>query len=235
MGIVIRAAFNNQEWAGPCKNPLNDPRCYQCTEGRVYVNWGKPIKVDENGFCKGGIQDGELWCWEQTLCTKYFWGNAIGKWGPRAYSGEKVYLVYRERDGSYTLWGRTKVDRIENEAKHYPKLYLEPFKPLPEAGRIKGLTAIGLTGKKWGQGNYRYIDSNCEAILDSRIEGRLLPEPNYKNHPKNLTKSPDYTTISLRLKQNVIERIEKIAHNEGREGEDIIREAIAEWLKSRES
>jgi hypothetical protein len=233
MGIIIRTAFNNQEWAGPCKNPLSDPRCYQCTEGRVNVNWWRPIEVDENGFCKGDIQDGELWCWEQTLCTKYFWGNAIGKWGPRAYSGEKVYLVYRERDGSYTLWGRTKVDRIDNEAKAYPN-YLEPFKPLPKDKWVRGLSDIDLTGKLWLRPNFRYIDNKREAFLDSLIEGGS-PEQKFKEQPRISPPSQaDYMTINLRLKRNVMERLEKFAHSEGREVEEITREAIAEWLKGRE-
>jgi len=215
MGIVIRTAFNNQEWVGPCKNPLSDPRCYQCTEKRINVD------------CTS--------CWEQTLCTKYFWGNPQGKWGHRAYSGQKAYLVYRERDGSYTLWGRTKVDRIDNEAKPYPTLYLKPFKPLPEARRIKGLSAIDLTGKKIGQGTYRYIGPEREALLDSLIEGGL-PEQKFREQPKiSPTSQVDYTTINLRLKQNVIESLWKVAHTEGREVEEIIREAIAEWLKGRES
>lgn len=235
MGIIIRVAFNNQEWVGPCKNPLGDPRCYQCIEGRVYVNFGKPIKEDENGFCKGDTLGGQAWCWEQTLCTEYFWGNAIGKWGPRAYSGEKVYLVYRERDGSYTLWGRTKVDRIDNGAKPYPKLYLEPFKPLSKDKWARGRSDIDLTGKLWLRPNFRYIDDKREAFLDSLIEGGS-PEQKFKEQPKiSPTSQADYMTINLRLKQNVMERLEKIAHNEGREEEEIIREAIAEWLKGRES
>lgn len=234
MGIIIRTAFNNQGWAGPCKNPSNDPRCYQCIEGRVYVNGGKPITVDDNGFCKGEIQDGEPWCWEQTLCTKYFWGNAIGKWGPRAYPGEKVYLVYRELSGLYTLWGRTKVDWIDNNAKPCPNLYLEPFKPLSDDKWVRGLSAIYLTGRKWGQGTFRYIGSEREAILESRIEGKP-PIPNSQAGSKNSSSVADYMTVPLRLKVNITERLKRIAESEGREIEDIMREALAEWLKGRES
>jgi len=233
MGIIIRTVFNNQGWAGPCKNPSNDPRCYQCIEGRVYVNGGKPITVDDNGFCKGEIQDGEPWCWEQTLCTKYFWGNAIGKWGPRAYPGEKVYLVYRELSGLYTLWGWTKVHWIDNNAKPCPNLYLEPFKPLSDDKCVRGLSAIYLTGRKWGQGTFRYIGSEREAILDSRIEGKP-PIPNFQDGSKNSSSVADYMTVPLRLKVNITERLKRIAESEGREIEDIVREAIAEWLKGRE-
>lgn len=233
MGIIIRTAFNNQGWAGPCKNPSNDPRCYQCIEGRVYVNGGKPITVDDNGFCKGEIQDGEPWCWEQTLCTKYFWGNAIGKWGPRAYPGEKVYLVFRELSGLYTLWGRTKVDWIDNNTKPCPNLYLEPFKPLSDDKRVRGLSAIYLTGRKWGQGTFRYIGGEREAILDSHIEGKP-PIPNSQEGLKNSSSVAHYMTVPLRLKVNITERLKRIAESEGREIEDIVREAIAEWIKGRE-
>lgn len=235
MGIVIRTAFNNQGWARPCKNPLKDPQCYQCTEGRVYVNGGKPITVDDNGFCKGEIQDGEPWCWEQTLCTKYFWGNAIGKWGPRAYPGEKVYLVYRELSGLYTLWGRTKVDWIDNNAKPCPNLYLEPFKPLSDDKWVRGLSDIGLTNKVWLRPNFRYIDNEREAFCDSLIEGKAREQESKKQPEISQTGQVDYMTINLRLKRNVVDRLEKIAYREGRDVEEMVREAIAEWLKGRES
>lgn len=234
MGIIIRTAFNNQGWAGPCKNPINDPRCYLCTEGRINVNNRKPIRVDENGFCKGDIQAGEVWCWEQALCTeKSLWGNPQGKWGHRAYLGAKVYLVYKERDGAYTLWGKTKVERVDNEAST-PTLYLKPFKPLPDGMRVKGLSAIHLTGRKWGQGTFRYIGSEREAILDSRIEGEP-PRPNSQEGSKNSSSVANYMTVPLRLKANITERLKRIAESEGREIEDIMREALAEWIKGRES
>lgn len=235
MGIIIRTVFNNGGWAGPCKDPYNDPRCHRCIDGKVNVNNKKRIRVGANGFCEGDVQDGELWCWEQTLCTEAsFWGNPQGKWGRRAYPGEKVYLVYIERDGSYTLWGRTQVDRVDNSATPFPKLHLKPFKPLPEGMRARGLTAIDLVGKKWGQGSFRYVDGEREAFLDSLIEGKLS-RPNSEQKPKSSSSVAGYTTVTLRLKENVVERLEKIANSEGREKEDIIREAIAEWLKGRES
>jgi len=235
MGIIIRTVFNNQGWAGPCKDPYNDPRCYRCIEAEVNVNNKKPLRVNRNGFCEGDIQDGELWCWEQTLCTKRsFWGNPQGKWGHRAYPGEKVYLVYIEHDGSYTLWGRTQVDRIDNLATPFPKLHLKPFEPFPEGVRVRGLSAIALVGRKWGQGSFRYIGGEREAFLDAIIEGKP-PKSNSDEGPRNSSSVANYTTITLRLKANVAARLEKIANSEGREKEDIIREAIAEWLRGRES
>ena len=236
MGIIIRTAFSNRGWTGRCKNPLKDQRCYQCTEGRIWINWGKPVEEDENGFCKGQQPPPgySVWCLEQILCTEYYWENWRGKWR-RAYPEQKVYLVYRERDGSYTLWGRTEVGRVDNEAEPHPKLCLKPFSPLPKDRRVRGLSDIDLTGKPWLRLTYRYIDNKRDAFLDSRMEGGLRDQK-FEEKPKNRSISPaDYTTVTLRLKQNVVERLGKIAYREGREVEEIIREAIAEWLKGRES
>jgi hypothetical protein len=235
MGIVIRTVFNNQGWAGPCKDPYNDPRCHGCIDGKVNVNNRKPIRVDGNGFCEGDIQHGELWCWEQTLCTeKSFWGNPQGKWGHRAYPGEKIYLVYTEPNGSYTLWGKTEVDRVNNSATPAPELHLKPFKPLPNNKRVRGLSAVILVGKKWGQGSFRYIDADREAFLDASIGGNQ-PKSSSAEGSMNFSSVAGYVSLTLHLKANVLERLGKIAGTEGREKEDIIREAIAEWLKGRES
>lgn len=235
MGIIIRTVFNNQGWSGACKDPYNDPRCYRCIKAGINVNGKKPLRVNRDGFCEGDIQNGELWCWEQTLgTTRSFWGNPQGKWGHRAYQGAKVYLVYVEQDGSYTLWGSTQVDQVDNLAIPFPKLHLKSFEPLPEGVRVRGLSAIALVGKKWGQGSFRYIDSEREAFLDAIIEGKPL-KANSAEEPKNSSSVADYISVTLRLKTNVEAKLEKIANSEGREGEDIIREAIAEWLKGRES
>jgi len=236
MGIVIRTVFNSQGWAGRCKDPYKDPRCYRCIEGEVNVNGKKPLRVDGNGFCEGDIHDGELWCWEQTLCTeRSFWGNPQRKkWGRRAYPEESVYLVYVEPNGSYTLWGKTEVDWIDNSATPFPKLHLKPFKPLPDDKRVKGLGAATLAGKKWGQGSFRYIDGEREGLLDAIIEGkprRSDSEEGSRNH----TGVANDVSVNVRLKVNVNARLERISNGEGRGKEDIIREAIAEWLKGRES
>jgi hypothetical protein len=233
MGIVIRTVFNNRGWAGPCKDPDNDPRCHRCTKGIVNVN---NIRVDGNGFCEGDIQHGELWCWEQTLCTeRSFWGNPQRKkWGRRAYPGEKVYLVYVEPNGSYTLWGKTEVDWVDNLATPFPKLHLKPFKPLPDDKKVRGLSGVTLASKKWGQGSFRYIGAEREAFLDASIEGSW-PKSSSDEGSRNSSSLAGYASVTLHLKANVLERLERIANSEGREKEDIIREAIAEWLKGRES
>jgi len=233
-GIVIKAAFNNQDWAGPCKDSLKDPRCYQCVKGIVFVNWGRPIEEDENGFCKGEIRNNELWCWEQTLCTKYFWGNVLGKWR-HAQVGMPVYFVYSEPDHSFTLWGKSVIDRIENDLKPYPTLYFEPFKPLPQdrwAKRLKG-EDITIARKLWLQGRYRYLDNEREAYLASLVEGK--GEPPNKQARISILSEDYYENLNVRLRRSVIGELEGVADKEGREVEEVIREAVAKLIRDRGS
>jgi len=49
-GLIIKTAFNNQGWAGPCKNPLNDYRCFKCLEGGLYINKGIITSYREYAF-----------------------------------------------------------------------------------------------------------------------------------------------------------------------------------------
>jgi hypothetical protein len=232
MGIVIRTVFNNQGWAGPCKNPLKDYRCFKCVEGGgLNINEGKSIDEDERGFCKGvSMGDpklGERWCWEQTLCTKFFWRNVIGKWR-YAIVEMPVYFVYSEFDGSLTLWGHSVIDRIENEYE-YPTLYFRPFKPLPQDKWVKGLRGRELTGEHWKQLHYRYLDEKHEAYLNSLIQGKERLE----STKSPILSSKDYETLNFQLRRDIKEKLEKIANNEGREIEDVIREAVAKIIRNR--
>lgn len=80
-------------------------------------------------------------------------------------------------------------------------------------------------------GRYRYIDSGREGYLEQLTEGR-----------KAETGGPSVTspsgapsvTIPLQITININDRLEKIAYQEGRQKDEVIREAIAEWLKRRE-
>lgn len=229
-GIVIRTAFNNQGWAGPCKSPFKDLRCYQCIKSIVFVNWGKPIEEDQRGFCKGESENNEPWCWEQILCAKYFWRNVLGKWR-YAQVGMPVYFVYTEPDHSLTLWGKSVIDRIENDLKPYPTLYFKPFEPLPQDRWVKRLSGEDLTGRPFLQGRYRYLDDKHEAYLASLVEGKVQP----KEQARNFISPEDYETLNVRLKRSIIEKLGRIADKEGREVEEIIREAVAKLIRNRES
>lgn len=232
MDIVIVTLFNNEGWQGPCKNPDKDGRCYICFPrdgAKPIVDIGRP-KVDEQGFCTGGE------CWEKCLCTtKSRWGSYPPgrEFGKQAQPGMKAYFVYRQPDGKYTLWGKTMVQDVNvvGEDGKYKYLHFEPFKPLPEDKWARGLAAKELTGKQWRQGRYRYIDSVREAYLERLIEKG-------KQFEREIETSPsipgDSVALNIQIKRNIKERLERASDKEGREIKDVVREAIAEWLKGRE-
>lgn len=231
-GLVIRTVFNNQGWAGPCKNPFKDIRCFKCIQSSgLYINKGKPIVEDERGFCKGDVHNdpllGDLWCWEQTLCTRFFWGNVLGKWR-FVQEDMPVYFVYSDLDGSLTLWGKSIIDRIDNTPDRYP-IYFKEFTPLPQDRWVKGLTGEELTGKYWKQLHFRYLDNQHESYLSSLIEGNKKVEK-ITNAIHSLD---DYEITNIKLKRDVKEKLKKIAAEEGREVEEVIREAIAKLIRER--
>lgn len=236
-GIVIRTVFNNQGWSGPCKNPTIDSRCFKCREGGLHINKGNPIEEEENGFCKGEAEDYPLsypisdndsfWCWEQVLCVKYFWGNVRGKWR-NVTEGMPVYFVYSESDRTLTLWGHSVIEKIDNEPE-YPPIYFKPFKPLPQDRWVKGLTGEKITGKSWRQLHFRYLDENHEDYLASLIKGKEKRE-----HRKNLIHQIEqYESLEIELKKDIKGKLEKIAHIEGREVKELIREAVAKIIRDR--
>ncbi|GAH39891.1 unnamed protein product, partial [marine sediment metagenome] len=155
MGIIIRTAYNNNNWAAKCKNANRDRRLLKCkTE---VVNTG--YKVDKNGNCLAG-------CWESTLCTKFFWvGAGGGAFSKRAQGN--VFFVFLDIDNSYVIWGTSKVRKIVGN-----KVYFDKFKPLPSERWIKGLSSTDIVGQKWAQGTYRYIDARKESKLKELITSR---------------------------------------------------------------
>jgi len=230
-GLVIRTAFNNQGWAGRCINPLGDIKCFKCLEGRLYINGGNPVKEDGQGYCKGEPEgyplDPNAWCWEQVLCKKYFWGNVKGKWR-FVFKGMPVYFVYPELDLSLTLWGHSVIDSIDNEPKKYAPIYFKPFNPLPQEKWIKGLTGEEITGKKWRQLHFRYLDESHENYLSALVQGKRNPPPR-----KVAPFVEAHDTVIVELRRDIIEKLEKIAHTEGREVKDLIREAVAKLIRER--
>ncbi|MDP2167126.1 MAG: ribbon-helix-helix domain-containing protein [Thermodesulfovibrionales bacterium] len=233
-GLVIRTAFNNQGWAGRCKHPLNDQRCFKCRDGRLFVNWGKPIEEDEHGICKGNPEnyplsgDGKYWCWEQVLCKKYFWGNVKGKWR-QVSIGIPVYFVYGDLDNTLTLWGHSIIENVDNEPDEYPPIFFKPFVPMPQSKWIKGLTGREITGKSWRQLHFRYLDEIHENYLASLVEGK----GNYEHRKNPIHSLESYENLSIELKRDIKEKLDKIARVEGREVKELIREAVAKLIRER--
>ena len=235
-GLVIRTAFNNQGWAGHCNNPRHDNSCFKCRDGELFINHRNPIGEDINGFCKGESEGyplsgyifnaGSFWCWEQVLCKSYFWGNVRGKWR-KVSKGMPVYFVYTEPDGTLTLWGHSSVtEKPHNELKQYSPIYFKPFEPMPQDKWRKGLSGEIITGSSWRQGNFRYLNEAYEKKLADLVEGKEPTEP--KN--KSLDRNED---LSIELNRDIKETLNKIANNEGREVNELIREAVAKLIRER--
>jgi hypothetical protein len=202
-------------------------------KGGLYINKGNPIEEDEKGICKGEPEDYPLfedesgWCWEQVLCKKYFWGNVKGKWR-QVFKEMPVYFVYPELDGSLTLWGHSLIERIDNEPDEYPPIYFKPFKPLPQDRWVKGLIGEEITGQKWKQLHFRYLDESHEKYLSALVQGKRNPPP-----PKVVPYIEANDTMTVELRRDIKEKLEKIAHTEGREAKELIREAVAKLIRER--
>lgn len=234
-GLVIRTVFNNQGWAGRCINPLNDPKCFKCSEGGLYINKGNPIEEDDQGVCKGEPEnyplnypanDEAFWCWEQVLCREYFWGNVRGKWRD-VFIGMPVYFVYVDENKTLTLWGFSEIARIENNRADYPTIFFKSFEPMPKEKWVEGLTGEEITGENWKQLHYRYLDETHERRLALLTEGKTAILT-----AKNQT-AERLENAGIILKKDIREKLQKIAHAEGREVDDLIREAVAKLIRDR--
>lgn len=229
MGMIIRVLYNNQDWQAPCKNPGKDGGCWLCFENNVNIN--PPSLEDE--ICKGH-------CWEQHLCTEYRWGcTPQGRmFGYRAYLGMKAFFVFKQSDGNYTLWGRTTVNSVDNklieegrdDEAGFAFIHFNPFEPLTREKWVMNLSDIQLVGEKWLMGRYRYINSEREAHMEQLIEG-LISEKRARN--SIATQPISNTNLNINIAPKIYERLEYAANEEGRQIEEIVREAIAEWLKGR--
>lgn len=161
MGMVIRTAFNNQNWMDKCKNlDLPDERLFKCMKG--VFNTG--FRPDKNGNC---VAD----CWESTLCTQYFWVNARGKFSEKATGN--VYFVYpyvKHNKESLVLWGKTKVKKVVRD-----KVFFNKFKPMPPWKWVRGLSPKQILGQNWGRSTHRYIDAKTESKLLEIIKKKIRP------------------------------------------------------------
>jgi hypothetical protein len=221
MALVLRVAYNDQGWRAPCRNLRGNSLHYQCEQGRVNVGFGE----DVSGACKAT-------CWEKDLCTKYEWHSILGNWGLRAAPGEKVYFVFRQRDGLYTIWGRSEIDRTNGK-----DIFFLPFSALPETSWVKNLKDTDLVGKRWLQGFYRYISNGLEAYVEGLLGGKpptdTISLPSRPEPPAQIKRESGFTTKNISLKNQKVNELEKIAQEEGREVDDLIREAVGEWIRGR--
>jgi len=192
-----------------------------------------PTPTDE--VCTGN-------CWELHLCSEYRWG-CIPKgrvFGHRAYPGANVFFVFKQPDGKYTLWGETTVHSIDDkpldegrdDEMGFAFIHFNQFEPIPREKWVINLTDIQLVDEKWLMGRYRYINSEREAYLEQLIEG---PVP--ENRAKSLSVAPrqNSRTLNISVVPAVYDRLEYIANEEGRQIDEIVREAVAEWLRERKA
>jgi len=149
---------------GKCANADKDPRLYKCQEKVVNVKFPENgiFKIDKYGTCAC------LWCYESTLCTEYRWvsDKSFEK------ANGKVFFVFPDTDNTLVLWGTSEVDHVESGRNDY-WLYFKEFKPLPEENWVRGLKAMDIFGKPWGQGTYRYLDGTESKYLEKLITKKL--------------------------------------------------------------
>jgi hypothetical protein len=227
--MVIRTLYNNRDWQAPCNRPFEDSECRLCFKPNVAI---RPPKVGDE-ICSGH-------CWERSICTKYYWGCPPPgrRFGGRAQIGTQVFLVYRQPNGGYTLWGKTTVQSIDKDVVRngidgedgFAFIHFRPFKPLQKDKRIKDLTDLELVGERWLMGTFRYIDSTLEKYLE-----KLTAEGKTSEQVVQLPTgaSPDTAALSVKVMPNIREKLNKASEKEGRQTDEIIREAVAEWLRDR--
>lgn len=242
MSIVIRMLYNNQGWNGKCKYPFEDPLCWKCQEARQDLVQGKPLKlyITPPNFgdkeCSGG-------CWEQALlCNNNFdWGSDQHFRG--VFPGIKVYLVFEQKNDKsnrieYRLWGSTTIKsvnkppkrKLEHDTEKYKYwIYMEPFEPLPKEKWSKVLSDKDLIGSKWGQGFYRYIrEEGREIFLEKLALGVPFEDAVSK---LNVAQSTGEIIKHGLLAPNIEQTVREIAMSQGRTINDIIKQAVFEWLQ----
>jgi len=232
MGMVIRVLYNNQDWKSPCETPGKDIGCWHCFAS-AFLGIDPPSQDDKE--CKGH-------CWEQHLCVEYKWGcTPKGRtFGYQAYRGIKVFFVFKQPDGNYTLWAKTTVRDIDAEPADkgrdyevgFTFIHFDPFEPLSKEKWVKNLRDVQLVGEKWLMGRYRYIDTEKEDYLEQLIEGGASKE---RAQMPATTLTSNNISLIINVTPNIHKKLESIANEEGRPIDEIVREAIAEWMKGRSS
>lgn len=231
MAIVIRVAYNNQNWEAPCRTPGIDTLCWYCFEDILDII--PPKWTDE--VCSGH-------CWEQHLCTDCRWGCTPKgrKYGDRAHSGMKVFFVSKQPDRNYTLWGKTTVHSVDDEPVKkgrddevgFAFIHFNPVELLPRDKWIRNLSDVQLVGAKWLQGRHRYINAEQDDYLEQLIKGEV---PEKRTEAPVTTPLGNSVNLNISVTPNIHKKLESIADEEGRQIDEIVREAVAEWIKKRSS
>ena len=232
MGIIIRVLYNNQDWKAPCTHPGIDSFCHKCfADSNIDIRG--PKKNDE--VCSG-------LCWERDLCTNYEWGCTPKgrKFGNRAFPGIKVFFVFQQPDHKYTLWATTQVTHVnvrpirhlvDHEIGYYHWMRFAPFDPLPKGKWVKDLTDIDLVDRQWKQGRHRFITPAKEKDLEGLIEGTTSKEELSK--PDGPFPINDNGSVHIKFSSNIYKKLLEIGKIEGRQLDEILKEAVAEWLRDR--
>ena len=232
MGIVIRVLYNNQNWKSACVHPFRDSLCQKCF-AKTNIDIERPSQNDE--VCTG-------LCWERDICINYEWGCTPKgkKFGRRAYKGVNAFLVFQQPDNKYTLWGVTKIDAvnvppkrklIDHEIDYKQWISFVSFEPLPIEKWVRDLKDIDLVDEQWRQGRFRFISSEKEDELYRRIERKSRETPNHGQTTASLTNEEQ--TLTIAFAPNIHNSLVEVSNSEGRQIVDIIKQAVAEWLRGR--
>jgi hypothetical protein len=233
-GMVIRLLYNNQGWKAPCTNPSIDPLCHKCfDEGNLDIKG--PSKEDE--VCSGI-------CWERDLCTDYEWGcTPKGRKfnQKRAKEGAEVFFVFQQPDNKYTLWGSSNVTDVNvppikklpplwGEYKHFMRFV--PFEQLPKDQWVKDLTDVDLVEEVWKMGRYRFISPEKKTELMGLIEGTISKDQ-VVSKPVIPVPETGNKAVSIVFSGNIYKKLAEVGKAEGRQVDEIVKEAVAEWLRGR--
>jgi hypothetical protein len=239
--IILRVLYNNGQYRAKCTFP--DPLCWKCIEARRDLDRGRPLKLNivppklDDKDCSGV-------CWERDLLKALDWGN--DQRFPRVIPGMKAYLVFERKNDKnrigYSLWGSTTVKGVDESTtrkisqdskdryRHW--IHFEPFDPLPRDIWSTVLADRDLVGSSWRQGFYRYVyDEGREAFLRKLASGTPYEEASRELSP---IASADKMAGGGLLAPHIEQKVQEIADNHGRTREEIIRQAVAEWLKKQE-
>jgi len=101
---------------------------------------------------------------------------------------------------------------------------------MPKEKWVPNLSDKELVGSAWRMGLHRYIDAGQEAKLEQFIAG-LAPEK--RTGDSVATSVAGRMSITIDVAPTMYANLKNVATNEGRGIDEIVREAIAEWLKGR--